>query len=199
MGYNRKAYIVFWTKILCKAFKYKLPFIKSYQKDAFRRDAAILFIQMFNGKSSEELQDFFNLCITDIMRDLNPLIVKEVNNAQKNGYSTVLLSGCLTDILVGVGNNLEMDVIIGTDLPINNTNSIKFYNKEFDIIMGKRKTEKLLEIMEDKNIDWENSIAYGDSSYDENVLRLVGKPIAVNPDKGLKTIAELNGWAIING
>lgn len=199
MGYNKKAYFIFWFKILLLAIKYKIPLFKNYQKDAFRRDAAIAFIQMFNGRTSEELQDFFDRCISDISKDLNPLIVSEVKKAQRNNFCTVILSGCLTNVLIGVAENLEMDIVIGTDLLINNTQKLKFYRKDFDITVGKRKTERLLEMMEDKDIDWENSIAYGDSSYDENILKIVGKPVAVNPDSGLKSIAEKNGWTIING
>lgn len=197
MGYNKIVYIIFWIKILWIAFKYKLPLIKNYTKKEFRKDAAISFIQMFNGKTDDELEEFFSQCVTYIMKDLNPSVIEELKKAQEEGYYTVLLSGCLKDVLTGVAKNLNIDNVIGTEIKISNTEKNKFKHKDFDIIMGSRKSEKLLEVIGNRDIDWKNSVAYGDSSYDENILRLVGKPVAVNPDAELKTIAEKNGWTIL--
>ncbi len=197
MGYSKRVYVAFWIKIIWTAIKYKIPFTKNYTKREFRKDAAISFIQMFNGKTDEELEDFFNQCVTYIVKDLNPLVIEELNKAQVEGYCTILLSGCLKNVLTGVAKNLNMDIVIGTEMEINKSGKNKFRHKDFDIIMGNRKTEKLLEEMGNRSIDWENSIAYGDSSYDESILRLVGKPIAVNPDYELLAIAEKNGWTIL--
>jgi putative phosphoserine phosphatase / 1-acylglycerol-3-phosphate O-acyltransferase len=47
-------------------------------------------------------------------------------------------------------------------------------------------------------IDWSASYFYTDSRSDLPLLRRVGNPIAVNPDRRLRHIAQTNGWPIYN-
>ena len=47
-------------------------------------------------------------------------------------------------------------------------------------------------------IDLEHSYAYGDSYADKEFLESVGHPVAVNPDRRLKKLAESRGWPIHN-
>jgi len=152
---------------------------------------------MFNGKNPNELNDFFSKCVPLILEDLNPLVLNELIQDQKEGYITVLLSGCLTNLLQGIGDALNMDYVIGTDIDyIKDQDKLKI-SHDLTVITGTKKVEKLIEIMNNKNIDWENSKAYADSSSDDCVLKLVGNPIAVNPDKELESIARENNWVIM--
>ena len=48
----------------------------------------------------------------------------------------------------------------------------------------------------ERGIDLAQSHAYGDSSADLPMLRCVGHPAAVNPDRKLRRIAESEGWPI---
>ena len=47
------------------------------------------------------------------------------------------------------------------------------------------------------DIDWQESFAYGDSRSDITLLEMVGRPVAVYPDKVLKARALERGWDII--
>jgi len=46
------------------------------------------------------------------------------------------------------------------------------------------------------DFDLANSYAYGNHHSDAHKLRLVGHPVAVNPDRRLRRIAIANGWPI---
>jgi HAD superfamily hydrolase (TIGR01490 family) len=48
----------------------------------------------------------------------------------------------------------------------------------------------------ERMIDLEASTAYGDSTADLELLRLVGNPVAVNPSPKLRRVAEAAGWPI---
>lgn len=63
--------------------------------------------------------------------------------------------------------------------------------------MGKRKVEKLLEQLKDLPINWKESRAYADSFYDQDILKLVGEPVAVKPDEGLQSLAQKQAWRIM--
>jgi hypothetical protein len=47
------------------------------------------------------------------------------------------------------------------------------------------------------NIDLESSYAYSDSVTDLPMMEMVGHPVAVNPDKELRKIAEEREWPIL--
>tara|TARA_B100001287_G_C22648612_1_gene514014 strand:- start:47 stop:703 length:657 start_codon:yes stop_codon:yes gene_type:complete len=66
---------------------------------------------------------------------------------------------------------------------------------------GKGKVDRLNEWMKNKNLEWKSfkkSYFYSDSINDLPLLELVNKPIAVNPDLKLKSIAKKRNWYIIN-
>jgi hypothetical protein len=49
----------------------------------------------------------------------------------------------------------------------------------------------------ERGIDLAESYAYSDSATDEPMLRIVGHPNAVNPDRELARIAALEGWPVL--
>ena len=66
---------------------------------------------------------------------------------------------------------------------------------------GKGKVDRLNEWMKNKNLEWKifkKSYFYSDSINDLPLLELVKKPIAVNPDPKLKSMAKKRNWHIIN-
>jgi HAD superfamily hydrolase (TIGR01490 family) len=61
---------------------------------------------------------------------------------------------------------------------------------------GENKAVALRETAEAEGIDLEASYAYSDSITDLPILEAVGVPVAVNPDRELRRLAEKRGWQI---
>ena len=59
------------------------------------------------------------------------------------------------------------------------------------------KAEAIRELAEREGIELAASWAYSDSESDLPMLRLVGHPVAVNPDKELARVAREEGWEIM--
>ena len=59
------------------------------------------------------------------------------------------------------------------------------------------KAQAIRELSEREGIDLSASYAYSDSESDLPMLRLVGHPVAVNPDKELARVARAEGWEIM--
>jgi HAD superfamily hydrolase (TIGR01490 family) len=59
------------------------------------------------------------------------------------------------------------------------------------------KAQAIRELAERENIDLAASWAYSDSESDLPMLRLVGHPVAVNPDAELARIARDEGWEVL--
>src|SRR4029079_13738334 len=59
------------------------------------------------------------------------------------------------------------------------------------------KAQAIRELAAREDIDLAASYAYSDSESDLPMLRLVGHPVAVNPDKELARVARAEGWEIM--
>jgi phosphoserine phosphatase len=59
------------------------------------------------------------------------------------------------------------------------------------------KAQRIVELAELEGIDLRASYGYSDSESDLPMLRLVGHPVAVNPDSDLEQVAADEGWEIL--
>jgi HAD superfamily hydrolase (TIGR01490 family) len=59
------------------------------------------------------------------------------------------------------------------------------------------KAQAIRELAEREDIDLSASFAYSDSESDLPMLRVVGNPVAVNPDRELERVAREEGWRIM--
>lgn len=64
-------------------------------------------------------------------------------------------------------------------------------------VYGTGKAHAIARLAEREGIDLRESYAYSDSSSDLPMLRLVGHPVAVNPDAELEALARGEGWEIL--
>ena len=64
-------------------------------------------------------------------------------------------------------------------------------------IYGDGKAQAIVELVQQEGIDLASSYAYSDSASDLPMLRLVGHPVAVNPDQELARVARDEGWEIL--
>jgi HAD superfamily hydrolase (TIGR01490 family) len=70
------------------------------------------------------------------------------------------------------------------------TGELEFY------AYGEQKAEAVRAVAARTGIDLSGSFAYTDSITDRPLLEAVGNPVAVNPDRELRKIAEERGWQI---
>ena len=64
-------------------------------------------------------------------------------------------------------------------------------------IYGEGKAEAIRKLAESEGIDLAESYAYSDSASDLPMLRAVGHPVAVNPDRELRDVARQEGWQVL--
>jgi phosphoserine phosphatase len=120
-----------------------------------------------------------------------------VRKAKAAGFHTVLLSGCYETFLKYVGEALGIDTVIGTE--VHYKHGCVDLKTPMQIVSGEIKTERLRAYFADKEVNWKGSTAYADSMSDIDILIMVGKPVAVNPEPELRRIAEHKEWRIIEG
>lgn len=153
------------------------------------------YLDVFKGLSEEDIIAFYTEIAHDMKEDFNKDVIARMQEHKNNNVHIMLVSGAFTPLLDAVLVDLPIDEIIGTIIPFKDG----LYDPEGEIqhIQAKRKNEKIFEALDNKQIDWKNSYAYGDTFSDVSVLELVGNPVAVDPDKKLHAIAKKRKWEII--
>ncbi len=63
---------------------------------------------------------------------------------------------------------------------------------------GANKVLAMADLAERHDLDLEGSWAYSDSVTDLPMLEAVGHPVAVNPDRALRRVADERGWEVLD-
>ncbi|SES08336.1 HAD family phosphatase [Psychrobacillus sp. OK032] len=169
--------------------------LKLYPDAKMKERSMQLYIEAFDGITSKEMESYFEELTKPVQIDFNQAVIARLEKHQAENIHILLVSGAYTQFLHQVTAGISFNQIIGTEISYKgNKVDTKTHIKH---VNGTRKTENILQALEGKQIDWENSYAYGDSFSDLPVLELVGNPIAVNPEGKLQVIAKERDWEII--
>jgi HAD superfamily hydrolase (TIGR01490 family) len=130
---------------------------------------------------------------------VTPIIFAEaldlIAEHQADDRTVVIVSSAPEEVVAPLGEFLGVDDIIATraevDADGNYTGELAFYG------YGPHKAEAIRAFADREHLDLTTSYAYTDSITDEPMLRVVGNPVAVNPDKDLARVAHHEGWPVL--
>jgi HAD superfamily hydrolase (TIGR01490 family) len=182
----------FYRAILSPFIGHKLKLVPEAK---MKERSMQIYLNALQISSIDELDAYFGELTEKVQEGFNPEVIARLKQHVEENIHIMLVSGAYTSLLQSVTKELHFDTIIGTEIPMNGK-SIN-YKKPIYHIQGQRKNEKIKEVLEGKNIDWQNSFAYGDSLSDLSVLELVGNPVAVRPEPRLEAVAREREWEII--
>ncbi len=153
------------------------------------------FFKLYKGYSKAELEILGEKYAEYLLTVIKDEILVRLKNLQQEGFTIYLVSAALDIYLNPLAKKLGVSIVC-TELQ---TNKHGYYNGFIDGIEPYRigKVEKLKQLIGDKNIDWEHSIAFGDAVTDIPVLSLVGKSCVVDPDTQLSRHAQSYNWEVI--
>jgi HAD superfamily hydrolase (TIGR01490 family) len=120
-------------------------------------------------------------------------IAHEHQDAGRRAFITTAASQELADILARV---LVLDGGIGSQFS-EAVDGVYTGRPTGLFIYGEGKARAIERLAEREGIDLASSYAYSDSASDLPMLRLVGHPVAVNPDRELLRIARREGWGVL--
>jgi HAD superfamily hydrolase (TIGR01490 family) len=139
----------------------------------------------------------FSMFYNEKLRDrVYPEVFRLVRKFKNSGIKVYIISSVIDPIVKEFSKNINADGYIATKLEEKN----KCYTGKITdkIYLGKDKAKEIKELAGKEKISLKDSYAFGDYSQDSYILELVGKPIAVNPDKELMDIAIKRNWKIEN-
>lgn len=128
---------------------------------------------------------------------LIPKILERLQFHKDKGHYLVIVSGSIRYYLEPVAEDLGFDSIICTDLE-EGPDGLLTGRPIGQICIGDYKGELTEQLAEKENIDLKNSYAYGNDQGDIDLLKLVGNPIAVQPNSKLRKLSIKLGWEIID-
>jgi HAD superfamily hydrolase (TIGR01490 family) len=135
----------------------------------------------------------------DVLAGILPLLYREVlteayghQDAGRRAYIVTAASQELADVLAHV---LVLDGGIGMRSEVRDGVYTGRAAGPFTYREGK--AEAIRELAAAEGIDLSESYAYSDSESDLPMMRAVGHPVAVNPDRTLQRVAREEGWRIM--
>jgi HAD superfamily hydrolase (TIGR01490 family) len=147
------------------------------------------------GKRAEQIKLLArDCCAQEITRRLLPRALERLRWHQRAGHQIVLLSGTLDLLLKPLAESLQVEARAGTELETaagRLTGRIAGRH-----IYGPAKVESAMALSRARAFDLARSFAYGDHYTDRFLLAAVGYPVAANPDRRLRRVAEQRGWMI---
>lgn len=107
-----------------------------------------------------------------------------------------IVSASPTEVVRPLAKYIGVDNVIATRAKVDESGN---YTGEMDVYAyGPEKAVAVRAVALERGISLEDSYAYSDSATDLPLLDLVGHPVAVNPEKELREIAEEREWPILD-
>ena len=128
-----------------------------------------------------------------LLKEIRPRGLEKWLRLREEGYRMVLVTASTGDYMAPLARALGADALLCT--PVDDSGRVG------PNCRGKEKARRMLAwaggLPAGFRVDWENSLAFGDSAGDESLLSLTGRPAAVDPDGKLRRTALKRGWALL--
>ena len=149
------------------------------------------------GHRVEELSSLTELVYDDfISPKLWPETVRLAQQHIKDGREVWLITAAPVEIAEVIAHKLGLTGGLGT--VVERKDGILTGKLVGKPLHGKAKYKAMKVLAKERNISLRRSYGYSDSYNDLPLLTHVGHPVAVNPDKVLKTHAKAAGWKILD-
>jgi len=168
--------------------------LRGLEEEAVRKGACEGMI-LLKGIAVEELRELLGEAMEHV---LAPLVYAEplelLERHRRRGEPAYVLSASLHEVVDYIALELGFDGGIGSTCEIADG---VYTGKALDPCFGVHKANAMRALAEREGIDLSRSTAYSDSHTDLAFLEAVGRPVAVNPDRKLRSIARERGWPVL--
>lgn len=164
----------------------------SPEKLAKMRETAL---QLTQGWDQAQISAIVRETLVDVVE---PIVYDEalelIRRHREAGSKVFLVSASPEEIVAPLAQYLGVDEALATraELDVNG----RYTGRVERYVYGDEKVTLLGEIAERDGIDLDASYAYSDSATDIPMLRAVGHPVVVNPDRELLRVARTEGWEV---
>ena len=159
------------------------------------RHASVEGMSLLQGLPVATMQEILGEAMESVLRPLlfaEPLELLERHRAA--GERAYIVSASLHEIVEHVADDLGFDGAIGSTCEI--VDGV-YTGVSLRACYGEHKADAVRELAANEQISLSESTGYSDSYSDLAFLDVVGTPVAINPDRRLRRVADRRGWRIL--
>jgi HAD superfamily hydrolase (TIGR01490 family) len=120
--------------------------------------------------------------------------VRLIAEHKQAGRRVYIVSAAPEEIVEPLAKHLGADGAIATRAAVT---AGRYTGQLLRYAFGPQKAAAIHQTAASENLDLSQSWAYSDSATDVPMLEAVGNPVAVNPDRALRRIAQMRGWPVV--
>jgi HAD superfamily hydrolase (TIGR01490 family) len=150
---------------------------------------------LLEGVQVRDMQRLAPAVLAGVLPRLYPKMLEIAYEHQDAGRPVFICTAASQEMAQLMATVLTLDGAVGTMFEAVDGHYTGRGGGPFNYREGK--AQAIRELAEREDIDLEASWAYSDSESDLPMLRLVGHPVAVNPDGALAKVAREEGWEIL--
>ena len=162
--------------------------------EAYINKVVKIYVKHIVGKSfagvDKVAKQVINFQKDRVYRYTRDLIVK----LKHRQYFLVAISGSPSYIVKKYAKAVGFNLFFGTELEVG---AGKFTGKITSLDSAYNKAKIVKDLARKYGANLKSSLAVGDTENDIPMLKLVGRPIAFNPNLGLAKIAKRSGWQVV--
>ena len=147
------------------------------------------------GTRVRDLERLGHEVLAGVLPRVYPEVLREAYEHQDAGRRIFIVTAASQEMAELMAHVLFFDGGIGTRSEVRD--GVYTGRPEGPFTYREGKAEAMRERAAEEGIDLAESYAYSDSESDLPMLRVVGHPVAVNPDAALERIARTEGWRIM--
>jgi len=151
--------------------------------------------KQIEGAQVRDLQRLAPDVLSGILPRLYPQMLEEAWKHQDAGRPVYICTAASQEIASTLARVIGFDGAIGTSSEVVDGRYTGRSTGHFTYREGK--ADAMRELAQEKGLDLSQSYGYSDSESDLPMLRAVGHPVAVNPDKELARVAKEEGWQVL--
>lgn len=148
------------------------------------------------GVEEQRLSDISTAVLERVLPRVYPEVLDRAHAHQKRGEPVYLVTASSQEFADLLAEVLELDGAVGTRSEI--VDGRYTGNPGGPFVYGEGKVEAMQELAEEHGLSLAESTAYSDSISDLPMLRAVGHPVAVNPDRALREVARREHWEVLS-
>ena len=157
------------------------------------RDTSLAAIR---GRLREELVGLSAAIVRDeLMPRVYSAISGLIDEHRRAGDEIYLATSSAEELAQPMARALGMHGAMGTRVEVED--GIYTGRLQGPLNHGDAKAARILITARGRGLDLASSTAYSDSIHDRPMLELVGRPVAVNPDRRLRALASSRNWPIL--
>jgi HAD superfamily hydrolase (TIGR01490 family) len=192
-SFRERGLISRWQML--RAAGWQLLFVaRGASHEAVRRGAED-GLRVLAGYTPDEMRELVAEAMEPVLR---PLVYAEplrlVEEHHERGERVYIVSAALQEIVDAIAEDLGFDGALGTICEVREG---RYTGRALRALHAEAKAEALREVAEDEGFDLAECTAYSDSHTDLPFLEAVGHPVAVNPDRALRKIADERSWPML--